>query len=326
MFIFYWWWYTHALRIYIIYNIHIHVWTLWFVYMYPVFFRRNLDESGEASRDGTVFLSKESMVSSHVRQIPRRVCFWGLYICWTEPWSYCLVHKFLTSSSLISLKDWNSSLIISKHVELGEYSISGILQSSPNTHPKSMNDQFLISYNANGFQQINISLPLAHIYIYIHISISKPPSPFFPSILLGDLPKNRKTPPPRSSLDFRTSAGGAQGAPTRCRPVRPDGWKGVTGKLKRPFLTHIHPKYMFCLAKFRFIGGEKKKVSHAFCGKLMVHRNSVCISVYTYILGEWGRIENGVTLLRSLRTDFGLWFLVVNIQPSNLMKLLGKAS
>ena len=169
MFIFYWWWYTHALRIYIIYNIHIHVWTLWFVYMYPVFFRRNLDESGEASRDGTVFLSKESMVSSHVRQIPRRVCFWGLYICWTEPWSYCLVHKFLTSSSLISLKDWNSSLIISKHVELGEYSISGILQSSPNTHPKSMNDQFLISYNANGFQQINISLPLAHIYIYIYI-------------------------------------------------------------------------------------------------------------------------------------------------------------
>lgn len=121
------------------------------------------------------------MVSSHVRQIPRRVCFWGLYICWTEPWSYCLVHKFLTSSSLISLKDWNSSLIISKHVELGEYSISGILQSSPNTHPKSMNDQFLISYNANGFQQINISLPLAHIYIYIFLYPNIPHLSFPPS-------------------------------------------------------------------------------------------------------------------------------------------------
>ena len=27
--------------------------------------------------------------------------FLGLYVCWTEPCTYCLVHKFMTSSSLV---------------------------------------------------------------------------------------------------------------------------------------------------------------------------------------------------------------------------------
>ncbi len=39
----------------------------------------------------------------------------------------------------------------------------------------------------------------------------------------------------------------------------------------------------------------------------------ICMYIYIYIY-LWGWIGNGVSLLRSLRMDFGLWILVVNIQ------------
>ena len=123
------------------------------------FFRRKLDESGEASRDGTVlgmFSCPRSQWSVTILgTFPEE--FLEVYICWTEAHSYCLVHTLMTLIRHIGIPPWlflKMSSLLNSHFIQGMESFKAF-RITIRIREWSM----FISYTANGFKQINMFTP-----------------------------------------------------------------------------------------------------------------------------------------------------------------------
>ena len=149
--------YTHSMSMYIYICTHYDI-----LYKCILRLRRKLDESGEGRRDGTVlgmFSCPRSQWSVTILgTFPEE--FLEVYICWTEAHSYCLVHKFMTSSNLIrhiGIPPWlflKMSSLLNPHFIQGMESFKAFRITI-----KIREWSMLISYAGNGFKQINISTP-----------------------------------------------------------------------------------------------------------------------------------------------------------------------
>ncbi len=188
--------YTHSMYKYL------HIYTLWLYCIHvSCFFRRKLDESGEASRDGTVlgmFSCPRSQWSVTILgTFPEE--FLEVYICWTEAHSYCLVHTLMTLIRHIGIPPWlflKMSSLLNPHFIQGMESFKAFRITI-----KICEWSMLISYAVNGFKQINMFTPGIYTPIF--------PTYFWWLLTSPCAHHPHLTFPQRSSLDFRTSAGGA---------------------------------------------------------------------------------------------------------------------